>query len=185
MTVRSRIADRFDLLTDAAHEWDERATQAISEAPFLRRVPRLFIAATYLGDGYIWLGLAVGLLAFGDRRDRWNVLAGFLITVANLVCVRLLKLLFSRERPEDAVETMRRRLKDAYSFPSGHATTSFGLAWLVAVSYPIAVIQALVYAVAALIALSRVMLREHYLSDVVAGATLGTFVAACVLYVFR
>jgi undecaprenyl-diphosphatase len=185
VTVRSRLADRFDGFADSIHELDERATQAISDAPFLRRIPRVFVAATYLGDGYIWLGLALGLLAFGGQSGRWNVLAGFLITVANLILVRLLKYLFSRERPEDAVEEMRGRLKDAYSFPSGHATTSFGLAWLVAASYPNPAIQAVVYIAASVIALSRVVLREHYLSDVVAGATLGTFVAVCILRVFR
>ncbi len=185
MTVWSRFADRIDILADVMHEWDERVMLSISEARFLRKVPRVFIAATYLGDGYIWGGLALGLLAFGDSRGRWNVLAGFVITVANLIVVRLLKILFSRERPEDAVEEMRGRLRDAYSFPSGHATTSFGLAWLVATAYPVPLAQALVYALATVIALSRVVLREHYLSDVVAGAMLGTFVAASVLHVFR
>jgi len=185
VTVRSRLADRFDVFADAIHDWDERATQAISDAPFLRKIPRVFITATYLGDGYIWLGLAVGLLAFGGRQGRWNVLVGFFVTIANLILVRLLKALFSRERPEDAIEAMRGRLKDAYSFPSGHATTSFGLAWLVAMFYPVPAIQALVYVVAGVIALSRIVVREHYLSDVVAGATLGTFVAVCILHLFR
>ncbi len=185
MTVRSRLADCFDDFADTLHGWDERATQAISDAPFLRRIPRVFITATYLGDGYLWLGLALGLLAFGGDADRWNVLAGFFITLTNLVVVRTLKSLFSRERPEEAIEAMRGRLRDAYSFPSGHATTSFGLAWLVAMSYPLVWVQAVVYAGATMIGLSRVMLREHYVSDVVAGATLGTLVAVCVLYVFR
>ena len=185
MTVWARLANRIDIMADVMHEWDERAMQSISEARFLRKVPRVFIAATYLGDGYIWGGLALGLLAFGKATDRWNVLAGFVITVANLVLVRALKALFSRERPEDAIEEMRGRLIDAYSFPSGHATTSFGLAWLVAMSYPVPLIQAIAYALATLIALSRVMLREHYLSDVMAGAMLGTIVAASILHVFR
>lgn len=185
MTVRSRLADCFDDFADTLHAWDERATQAISDAPFLRRIPRVFITATYLGDGYLWFGLALGLLVFGGEDGRRNVLAGFFITLANLVIVRALKSLFSRERPEEAIEAMRGRLRDAYSFPSGHATTSFGLAWLVAMSYPVAWIQAVVYTGATVIALSRVMLREHYVSDVVAGATLGTLIAVCVLYVIR
>jgi undecaprenyl-diphosphatase len=185
VTVWGRFADRMDVVADVVHNWDERAMLSISDARFLRKVPRVFIAATYLGDGYLWGGLALGLLAFGKTPDRWNVLAGFVITVANLVLVRLLKVLFSRERPEDAIDEMRGRLMDAYSFPSGHATTSFGLACLVATSYPLPAVQAIVYAVATLIALSRVMLREHYLSDVLAGALLGTIVAASILHIFR
>jgi undecaprenyl-diphosphatase len=152
---------------------------SISEARFLRRVPRVFIAATYLGDGYIWGGLALGLLAFGSSSDRLNVLAGFVITVSNLVLVRLLKSLFSRERPDTGPDSGRGRLIDTYSFPSGHATTSFGLAWLVAMAYPHPLVQALVYGGAAIIGLSRVVLQEHYVFDVIAGAMLGTLVSAC------
>jgi undecaprenyl-diphosphatase len=185
VTVWGRLADRIDIVADIMHEWDERVMQAISDARVLRKIPRVFIAATYLGDGYIWGGLALGLLTFGGSRGRWNVLAGLVVTVANLVLVRTLKTLFSRERPEDTMEEMRGRLRDVYSFPSGHATTSFGLAWLVATAYPLPLVQALVYAGATVIGLSRVVLREHYLSDVVAGATLGTFVAASVLHVIR
>jgi len=177
--------DRVDAVADVVHEWDVRAMESISEARFLRRLPRVFVAATYLGDGYIWFGLAMGLLVFGDRRDRWNVLVGLAATVANLVLVWLMKRLFSRERPEEGASSMRGRLIDTYSFPSGHATTSFGLAWLVAQAYPVPAFQALVYAGATIIALSRVFLREHYLFDVIAGMILGTLVAASVEHVFR
>lgn len=169
-------------MADVIHSWDERAMRSISEARVLRKVPRVFVAATYLGDGYIWGALALGLLAFGTSSDRLNVLAGFFVTVANLVIVRTLKSLFSRERPEIGPEAGRARLIDTYSFPSGHATTSFGLAWLVAVAYPIPWVQALVYAGAAIIGLSRVVLQEHYLFDVVAGAILGTLVSASILH---
>jgi undecaprenyl-diphosphatase len=185
VTVWNRFMDRVDAVADIMHDWDERAMLSISDARFLRRLPRVFVTATYLGDGYIWFGLALGLLAFGDRRDRWNVLIGLTTTVANLVLVRLFKELFSRERPDEGASPMRGRLMDTYSFPSGHATTSFGLAWLVATAYPIPYVQALVYTGATIIALSRVVLREHYLFDVMAGAILGTFVAACIEHLFR
>jgi undecaprenyl-diphosphatase len=185
LTVWSRFVDRIDTAADVVHEWDERAMLSISEAGFVRRLPRVFVTATYLGDGYVWGGLALGLLAFGDSVDRWNVLFGAVVTAANLILVWLLKTLFSRERPDAAPEGMRGRLIDTYSFPSGHATTSFGLAWLVAIAYPYAFAQALVYAGATTIGLSRVVLREHYLFDVVAGAILGTLVAASLLHLFR
>jgi undecaprenyl-diphosphatase len=185
LTVWSRFVGRIDAIVDVVREWDERAMWSISEASFVRRLPRVFVTATYLGDGYVWGGLALGLLVFGNSVDRWNVLFGAVVTAANLILVRLLKALFSRERPDAALEGMRGRLIDAYSFPSGHATTSFGLAWLVAIAYPYAFAQALVYAGATTISLSRVVLREHYLFDVVAGAILGTLVAASLLHLFR
>jgi undecaprenyl-diphosphatase len=72
---------------------------------------------------------------------------------------------------------------DGYSFPSGHATTSFGLAWVVANSYPHVAVQTSIYVVAATIAFSRVFVREHYPLDILGGAILGSAVAA-VLFPF-
>jgi len=74
---------------------------------------------------------------------------------------------------------------DSYSFPSGHATTSFGLAWVVSQSYPILPVQIAIYAVAGMISISRIYVREHYPLDVLAGAILGTVVASYVYPFFR
>jgi undecaprenyl-diphosphatase len=72
---------------------------------------------------------------------------------------------------------------EAYaSFPSGHATTAFALAFAVAAVWPRARVPMLVYAV--LIALSRLVLLAHHPSDVVAGALLGVIGAMFVRYWF-
>lgn len=185
MTVWQRVCDRLDPLFTVLHAWDEKAMESFSGARLLRRMDRFFVAATYLGDGYIWAALALGLVAFGATSDRWNVVVGFGVTVANLTFVRLLKMLVSRERPETDGDALRGRVIDTFSFPSGHATTSFGLAYLVAVRYPHPGVQAAVCFGAATIALSRVYLREHYFLDIVGGAVLGTLVAASLLPLFR
>lgn len=185
MTVWARFVDRLELFGDIAHGWDVRAMEAISSVRVFQRVPRFFRAATYLGDGYLWAALALGLLAFGRSVDRWNVLIAFCVTAVNIAVLRLLKLLFSRERPALIEDGPRARVIDTYSFPSGHATTSFGIAWIVSSCYPYPAIQTLVYATAATIALSRVCVREHFLFDVVAGAVLGTSIAAGLLPYLR
>jgi undecaprenyl-diphosphatase len=185
LTVWGRLLSRVDVFADAAHDWDVRTMEAISDARFLRPWSRVFLTATYLGDGYLWSGLGLGLILFGDSADRWNVLIGVGVTIVNVALFRFLKLLFARERPEAIGEGLRSRVVDTYSFPSGHATTSFGLAWLVAVNYPHLIVQAAVYFAAATIAFSRVYVREHYLLDVVAGAILGTLVACSLLPFFR
>ncbi|MEW5825286.1 MAG: phosphatase PAP2 family protein [Candidatus Bipolaricaulota bacterium] len=185
MSVWSRVCDRLDPLFATLHAWDERAMEAFSGAQALRKLYRLFVAATYLGDGYVWAALATGLAVFGTTADRWNVVVGFGVTVANLVLVRLLKMAVSRERPEADGEGFRGRVIDTFSFPSGHATTSFGLAYLVAVRYPHPAVQAAVCLGATTIALSRVYLREHYFLDIAGGAVLGTLVAASLLPLFH
>jgi membrane-associated phospholipid phosphatase len=75
----------------------------------------------------------------------------------------LLKVTVQRERPDAS---------DSHSFPSGHASNAFALAavtqhhygWKVGVP---------MYALAGVVGYSRMVGDKHYLSDVVAGATIG------------
>lgn len=68
------------------------------------------------------------------------------------------------------------------SFPSGHATTSFALAFAVAALWPRLRMLMLAYAV--IICCSRLVLLAHHPSDVVAGGLLGWIVAMAVRYWF-
>jgi undecaprenyl-diphosphatase len=176
------MTDGFDSLL----HWDRRMVHAIGESRKLSRFDRMFVTATFLGDGYLWLSLALGLLVFGGNVDRRYVGIGFLVTVTNIVIFRIIKTMTGRVRPEnteDKAERLRTRI-DGYSFPSGHATTSFGLAWVVFNCYPYVAVQTSVYVVAAMIAFSRIVVREHYPLDVLGGAVLGSAVAASLFPVF-
>jgi membrane-associated phospholipid phosphatase len=68
------------------------------------------------------------------------------------------------------------------SFPSGHATTAFALAFAVSAVWPRLRVAMLIYALA--IAASRLVLLAHHPSDVVAGALLGVIGAMLVRYWF-
>jgi membrane-associated phospholipid phosphatase len=69
-----------------------------------------------------------------------------------------------------------------YSFPSGHATTAFALAFAVSAVWPGTRIAMAVYAV--IIAATRLVLLAHHPSDVVAGALIGIIGAMFVRYWF-
>lgn len=68
------------------------------------------------------------------------------------------------------------------SFPSGHATTAFALAFAVAAVWPGSRMAMAVYAV--IIAVTRLVLLAHHPSDVVAGALVGIIGAMFVRYWF-
>jgi membrane-associated phospholipid phosphatase len=67
------------------------------------------------------------------------------------------------------------------SFPSGHASAAFSWATVFAEHYG-AKVGVPAYTIASLIAVSRLAHKSHYLSDIVAGATLGHLVGRTVVH---
>jgi membrane-associated phospholipid phosphatase len=65
------------------------------------------------------------------------------------------------------------------SFPSGHTTTSFAAAFAFSALWPRW--RAIFFGTALAIAVTRIMLNAHYLSDVIAGAALGGGIAIAIL----
>jgi undecaprenyl-diphosphatase len=129
------------------------------------------------------IGLAVLLTIIGiilAFRRRWRWLIYLAMTAGGGALLNLeLKRYFARARP--VVAEMLRRA-NGYSFPSGHAMGSavaFGalayLAFRAIKSWPAkTAVMALLYTLVASIALSRVYLGVHWISDVLAGVTVGT-----------
>jgi undecaprenyl-diphosphatase len=94
-----------------------------------------------------------------------------LVAVADLVAsaaANLLQRLVERPRPEVA---RLLALPHSHSFPSGHASTSFACATVLALLEPRLRAPALLLAAA--IAFSRLYVGVHYPTDVLAGAALG------------
>ena len=181
MNIWSRAIGRVDALIESFLRWDEQMLQAISEYHWLNRMSGVLVSATYMGDGYLWGGLGLGLILFGRPIDRSYVILGLGVMIASIAVFRMFKMVFARPRPILVVSPLRSKFLDSYSFPSGHATTSFALAWVIFCCYPHIWIQIAIYLAAITISVSRIYMREHYPLDVMCGALLGTSVAVYIL----
>jgi undecaprenyl-diphosphatase len=95
------------------------------------------------------------------------------------------KLAFERPRPPlgDAGIAPVGSLPSSWSFPSGHATTTFAAAVALGLLCPRLRVPAL--AVAAAVGVSRVYLGVHYAADVLAGAVLGAAIGALLVFAAR
>jgi len=160
-TTRQRVAD-FDARVDALLD-------PLRGHPVL---DRMFYAASELGDfSLIWLIL--GALR-GLRSDRdWHaaVRAGLGLGAESVLVNIGIKSLFRRTRPPwDVDRPMRLRRPSTSSFPSGHATSAFAAAGLLSEDDPL---WPLYYAIAVVIASSRVYVKIHHASDVLAGIPIG------------
>lgn len=134
------------------------------------------------GDSWFW-GLALGVIwALGE--GHWKVWSlRLLIAIgATAVLVFALKLVFRRRRPEGDWGGIYRST-DPHSFPSGHAARGVLLAMMVSAMGP-AWLALILIIWAPLVALARVAMGLHYLSDALAGVVVGGFAAAVAILVF-
>lgn len=146
-----------------------------------RIVKRLFIGISRLGDGSFWYVLAATMPLI-DGQD--GLRAALQMILTGLLCLpiyRYLKAKTLRDRPfvRHASIVAATHPLDEYSFPSGH--TLHAVAFTVVALHYYPALAVLVIPFTILVALSRVILGLHFVSDVIAGACLGWLIAATAL----
>jgi undecaprenyl-diphosphatase len=163
-------------------EMDARlsARMRVAERPGLLRNIAAFLA--HSGDSWFWwAGLAL-LWWLGNAFWRPWALTVLLSIIVLAVIVLAIKFIIRRRRPEGEWGAIYRST-DPHSFPSGHAarvililvlTIGLGPGWL-------AVILCIW---APMVALARVAMGLHYLSDIIAGAVLGAVAGLISLRIF-
>jgi len=121
---------------------------------------------------------------FKDSRLKVVALDGAAASIiASGLILQPLKYGIGRSRPgANAGAYTFHPLSGADSFPSGHTTEAFVLATVIAEHYDSIWIKAASYAVASAVGWARLNNNEHWSSDVLAGAALGTFVAHVVVH---
>ncbi len=141
------------------------------------RAPRWFrlwmLLATRAGDGWLWALIGIAIL-FSSDEMRYRALESTACAVsAGILVFHKIKRVFCRTRPRDIEPHCWARIvtRDRFSFPSGHSTTAFAVALSLGSFYP--EIMPLLLLLAANVALSRVIVGMHFLSDVLAGSGMG------------
>lgn len=95
----------------------------------------------------------------------------------------VVKRIAGRSRPRDHQGTSSfRPFSGNTSFPSGHATQAFTVASVISTHYPRPAVQAVSYGIAGLVGYARIVHNGHFVSDVAAGALIGTAVGKAVVH---
>ena len=138
----------------------------------------LFNAASKVGDFSIVWHLCGLLYAIGSLdRAREALALSIALGVESLIVNQGIKRLFRRERPTTSGDhRFDVRTPSTSSFPSGHASSAtFAAVILTTYSgFPLAVIW---IAIAVVVAISRVVVRIHHLSDILGGIVTGTLLS--------
>jgi membrane-associated phospholipid phosphatase len=151
------------LLADSPDRWGRALARVFAD-------PATDFGNTVGSGGTLVLGTAA-LWTFGRwKGDVALAGAGTALTrslAVDAITVLSIKAAVRRRRPDGS---------DRYSFPSGHSSGAFTAATVLQNHFG-SHVGLPAYAVASLVAFSRVEDRKHYFSDVVAGALLGTWIA--------
>jgi undecaprenyl-diphosphatase len=140
-------------------------------APRWLRVWMVF--ASRLGDGWIWYSVGIALLLFGGDLRFIAFAASVTAEAATVVLFRAMKRASKRKRPCHLEAHCWAHVlpPDQFSFPSGHSMSAFAIAIPLCIFYP--ELQAALLVLSVSIAVSRVILGMHFVSDVVVGSLLG------------
>ena len=156
------------------------AQMRVAERPGLLRTCAAFLA--HSGDSWFWwAGLAL-LWWLGNAFWRPWALTVLLSIIGLAVLVLAIKFTIRRRRPEGEWGGMYRST-DPHSFPSGHAARAILIAVL-AIGLGPAWLAILLCVWAPLVALARVAMGLHYLSDIAAGAVLGAIAGGVILLIW-
>lgn len=163
-----------------SHQWlqlDERLCLQLSRAACIHGLRTFFRAVSRLGDGVFWYALMLALLTADGTVAIAPVLHMAAAGLAGTMLYRWLKAKTSRPRPYQVNRaiTCNARPLDQFSFPSGHTLHAVTFSTIAIAYYP--QLTFLLIPFACLVALSRMVLGLHYLSDVLAGAAIGAAIA--------
>ncbi len=162
-----------DSLTGPVRAFDDAVEQWLEP----RRSPaldRLFYGLSSAADhGFLWFALG-GLRTARTGEPRAARRLGVALGIESALTNGVVKTVFGRIRPPhdqpDGPLPYGMHRPITSSFPSGHAATAFTAAVLLSDRTRLG---PLYFALASLVAASRVYVRMHHASDVIAGAALG------------
>jgi undecaprenyl-diphosphatase len=164
---------------------DARVFLAVNHLPHNQLTNQfMYVVTAVMNAGFGWVvGLTVAA-ALDHHRGRKALLQIVPpLWFATMTVEYPIKYYFRRQRPfADIVQAIAvGRKPGTYSFPSGHSAAAFAGAWLLRRHYP--EYAPLWYAIAALVAFSRIYLGAHYPGDVLSGAVTGTALAEAIRWV--
>jgi membrane-associated phospholipid phosphatase len=132
---------------------------------------------THLGDGFFVIGLCI-IWIYQEKKTGWYI---FMSYASSALITQLLKRTFfaDMKRPisyinKDLIHLVEGvTIHSENTFPSGHATTIFALTTALALVLD-KKWQLLLLCIAVVVALTRVYLIQHFISDIMVGAVIGT-----------
>ena len=142
------------------------------------------VISSYLGNGgIIWI-IIVAILMINKKYRKIGFMALGALILSTILGEEILKNVVRRIRPSENIPAIDLLISKplSYSFPSGHTTSSFAVAGVLAKYFKRYAVVFL--GAASLIGFSRLYLYVHYPTDILAGIGLGLLCSTIIIYLF-
>lgn len=164
---------------------DNRVLDNISRIhkPALNKI--MITASRASNAGIVWWAICLPFLINSNwRATGANFVFG--LAWAHLMGEIIIKHIVKRVRPCHTLDDDEQLIDRPrfYSFPSGHTTASFAMVGVALMRCRVITFMPILM-LAMLIAFSRIYLRVHYLTDVIAGMILGLTCGICSVLIFN
>jgi undecaprenyl-diphosphatase len=136
------------------------------------------VLGAHLGDAPLWFVIAVIAFGLGDKETKHFVLLTAVAVIVAGGLTTFLKFRTRRNRPQERSGLYSTKY-DPYSFPSGHATRLACQATVFSHQFPQWAIVS--YALTLFVALCRVALGIHYISDILVGLAIGSLASVVIV----
>ncbi|WP_379132695.1 phosphatase PAP2 family protein [Paenibacillus sp. sgz500958] len=163
------------------HSWERHLFQWINGRLHNRYLNFWLFYLTHIAGATSAIGINLLIWFFAPEPWRTTALQALIALAVSHIPVAIAKMLYPRMRPYlvlPGTNTFQNPLKD-HSFPSGHTTAIFAFTVPYMAAQP--ALTFLLLPLACTIGFSRIYLGLHYPSDVLAGAVIGTSVAAATI----
>ena len=172
------------MLEYIAHR-DHTLMRHVNRWPAPRWIRAWMLCATSGGDGWLWYTMGAVILLTGGEQRFLAVSTAALAAALGVTLFLRLKKATARRRPCVFEPHCWATLlpPDQFSFPSGHTITAFAVAVSLSRFYPELSLGLLFCALS--VAASRILLGMHFLSDVLAGAAIGSALACAAVWLVR
>lgn len=156
--------------------------QSNFKSPFLDKT--MPFISTIGNIGLIWIALII-ILLLTQKYRKTSIITMSALIMGTILGEGLLKHIIGRQRPPIDLIGIKLLIPKptTFSFPSGHTTSSFAVAGVIAKYVKKMKIPA--FFIASCIAFSRLYLFVHYPSDVLAGIILGLTCSYAAIYISR
>ncbi len=137
---------------------------------FQKQKEDFFRSVTALGDAWFYFTLVLILFALGKTNFATELIIGFFVIYFTAIIIRVF---YFKNRPnKEKYNTLVERI-DASSFPSVHSARVVFVGLTFAKFLDSLQINLILFAIAAIVCYSRIAIKKHYWTDVIAGIILG------------